>query len=91
MSQIPSLSNRERDILRAVVHHFVLTANPVGSRQLAKKYGIHLSPATVRNVTADLEEMGLLTHPHTSAGRVPSDLGYRIYVNDLMETCELSS
>jgi heat-inducible transcriptional repressor len=91
LNLIPSLNNRERDILRAVVHHFVLTANPVGSRQLAKKYGINLSPATVRNVMADLEDMGLLTHPHTSAGRVPSDLGYRIYVNDLMESCELST
>ncbi|MBU0692831.1 heat-inducible transcriptional repressor HrcA [bacterium] len=91
MNKIPSLSNRERDILRAVVHHFILTANPVGSRQLAKKYGINLSPATVRNVMADLEEMGLLSQPHTSAGRIPSDLGYRVYVNDLMETCELSS
>src|SRR3989339_1375845 len=91
MQRIPTLSNRERDILRAVVHHFVLTANPVGSRQLAKKYGIDLSPATIRNVMADLEEMGLLSHPHTSAGRIPSDLGYRIYVNDLMETCDLST
>ncbi len=91
MSSSPSLNNRERDILRAVVHHFILTANPVGSRQLAKKYGINLSPATVRNVMADLEEMGLLTHPHTAAGRVPADLGYRVYVNDLMESCELSS
>lgn len=91
MNQIPTLNSRERDILRAIVHHFILTANPVGSRQLARKYGIDLSPATIRNVMADLEEMGLLTHPHTSAGRMPSDLGYRIYVNDLMETCELSS
>jgi heat-inducible transcriptional repressor len=91
MNRIPSLSNRERDILRAVVHHFVLTANPVGSRQLAKKYGIDLSPATIRNVMADLEEMGLLSHPHTSAGRIPSDLGYRVYVNDLMETCDLTT
>lgn len=85
------LTERERAILRAVVHHFILTAAPVGSRQLAKKLGIELSPATIRNVMADLEEMGLLSHPHTSAGRMPSDLGYRLYVNDLMEQSQLSS
>jgi heat-inducible transcriptional repressor len=85
------LTEREREILRAVVQHFVLTANPVGSRQLARHHGLDLSPATIRNVMADLEEMGLLAHPHTSAGRVPSDLGYRMYVNDLMESRELTS
>ena len=90
MSRLPSLSSRERDILRAVVQHFVLTANPVGSRQLSRKQGVDLSPATIRNVMADLEEMGLLCHPHTSAGRVPSDLGYRLYVDDLMESRELT-
>ena len=87
----PDLSERERAILRAVVHHFILTAAPVGSRQLAKKLGIDLSPATIRNVMSDLEEMGLLSHPHTSAGRMPSDMGYRLYVNDLMEQSQLSS
>ncbi|MBI5059790.1 heat-inducible transcription repressor HrcA [candidate division KSB1 bacterium] len=86
-----SLTEREREILRAVVQHFVLTANPVGSRQLSRHHGLDLSPATIRNVMADLEEMGLLAHPHTSAGRVPSDLGYRLYVNDLMGAQELSS
>jgi heat-inducible transcriptional repressor len=91
VSRIPLLSDREREILSAVVQHFVLTATPVGSRQLARKSTLDLSPATIRNVMADLEEMGLLCHPHTSAGRVPSDLGYRIYVNDLMESRGLSS
>ena len=91
MNTVTSLSNREREILRAVVQHFVLTAAPVGSRQLSRKQGLDLSPATIRNVMADLEEMGLLCHPHTSAGRVPSDLGYRLYVDDLMESRQLSS
>ena len=70
---IPKLTERERLILRAVVQHFILTANPVGSRHVAKRFGMNLSPATIRNVMADLEEMGLLSHPHTSAGRMPSD------------------
>ncbi|HEY3294941.1 MAG TPA: heat-inducible transcriptional repressor HrcA [bacterium] len=90
-NKMPVLTTRERQILSAVVQHFILTAMPVGSRQLARKRNLDLSPATIRNVMADLEEMGLLVHPHTSAGRIPSDLGYRIYVNDLMDTRELSS
>lgn len=89
--RLPTLSNREKEILSAVVQNFILTAMPVGSRQLARKRSLDLSPATIRNVMADLEEMGLLCHPHTSAGRVPSDLGYRIYVNDLMESRGLTS
>lgn len=85
------LNDREREILRAVIQHFILTATPVGSRQLSRHVGLHLSPATIRNVMADLEEMGLLAHPHTSSGRVPSDLGYRLYVDDLMQAQDLSS
>ena len=85
------LTAREREILIAVVRQFILTATPVGSRQLARRQRVGLSPASVRNVMSDLEEMGLLSHPHTSAGRVPSDLGYRLYVNDLMESRGLSS
>lgn len=88
---IPKLTEREKLILRAVVQHFILTANPVGSRHIARKFGIDLSPATIRNVMSDLEEMGLLSHPHTSAGRMPSDLGYRFYVDDLMDLGELTS
>jgi len=91
LTKPPSLSERERQILSAIVRHFILTATPVGSRQLSRKERLNLSPATVRNVMADLEEMGLLCHPHTSAGRVPSDIGYRLYVNDLMDARELSS
>lgn len=84
------LSEREKSILRYVIHQFILTANPVGSRNLSKKYDVGYSPATVRNVMSDLEDSGFLGHPHTSAGRVPTDLGYRFYVNSLMETPQLS-
>ncbi len=87
--RLTDLTEREKEILRAVVQQFVLTANPVGSRQLSRKFGLDISPATIRNVMADLEEMGLLSHPHASAGRVPSDLGYRHYVNSLMESRDL--
>jgi len=84
------LSEREESILRYVIHQFILTANPVGSRNLSKKYDIGYSAATVRNIMSDLEESGFLGHPHTSAGRVPTDLGYRFYVNSLMETPQLT-
>jgi len=84
------LSERERLILRSIVHNYILSADPVGSRTLARRYNIGLSPATIRNTMADLEEMGLLTHPHTSAGRIPTDLGYRIYVDGLMQVEGLS-
>lgn len=84
------LTDREKSILRYVIHQFILTANPVGSRNLSKKYEVGFSPATVRNIMSDLEETGFLGHPHASAGRVPTDLGYRFYVNSLMETPQLS-
>ena len=83
------LSEREKSILRYVIHQFVLTASPVGSRNIFKKYNIGLSPASIRNIMADLEEFGFLNHPHTSAGRIPTDKGYRFYVDSLMETSEL--
>lgn len=79
------LTQREKQILKCIVQNFVLTANPVGSRVISKKYQLGLSPASIRNVMADLEERGLIYHPHTSAGRIPTDLGYRIYVDLLME------
>lgn len=85
------LNEREKNILKCVVQNFILTANPVGSRIISKKYDIKLSPATIRNVMADLEEMGLIFHPHTSAGRIPTDQGYRFYVDSLMEVSELTS
>ncbi|MEN8193874.1 MAG: heat-inducible transcriptional repressor HrcA [Bacteroidota bacterium] len=83
------LSEREKSILRYVIHQFILTANPVGSRNISKKYDLGLSPATIRNIMADLEDTGLLGHPHTSAGRVPTDNGYRFYVDSLMGTPKL--
>ena len=83
------LTDRQRSVLRAVVEDYVLTAVPVGSKALVTRYGLDVSPATVRNAMAELEALGLLTHPHTSAGRVPSDLGYRLYVESLMREAEL--
>lgn len=85
-----NLNEREKLILRCIVHNFILTVNPVGSRVLARRYALGLSPASVRNTMADLEEMGLLTHPHTSAGRIPTDFGYRIYVDYIMQAEELT-
>ena len=83
------LTDRQRTVLRAVVEDYVLTAVPVGSKALVSRYGLGVSPATVRSAMAELEALGLLTHPHTSAGRVPSDLGYRLYVEALMREAEL--
>ncbi len=83
------LTDRQRSVLRAVVEDYVLTAIPVGSKALVNRYGLGVSPATVRSAMAELESFGLLTHPHTSAGRVPSDLGYRLYVEALMREAEL--
>ena len=85
------LNERDKAILRYVIHQFILTANPVGSRNISKKYALGLSPDTIRNIMADLEEMGLLGHPHTSAGRVPTDKGYRFYVDSLMEPPRLDT
>ncbi|MEW6082573.1 MAG: heat-inducible transcriptional repressor HrcA [Bacillota bacterium] len=79
-----TLDERKRKVLQALVEDYVATAAPVGSRTLARKYGLGVSPATIRNEMADLEEMGYLEQPHTSAGRIPTDLGYRFYVDSLM-------
>ena len=84
-----TLTARQRQVLRAVVEDYLLTAVPVGSLSLVKRYRLGVSPATVRGEMADLESMGLLTHPHTSAGRIPSDLGYRVFVESLMREAEL--
>ncbi len=86
-----SLSDREREILRVVVQSFVQTAGPVGSRYLAKHFPLGLSAASIRNTMSDLEESGYLEHPYTSAGRIPTDLGYRTFVDELMDSKELSS
>jgi heat-inducible transcriptional repressor len=78
-----SLDDRKAQLLRAVVHDFIQQAKPVGSKTLADRYALGLSAATIRNELAVLEEQGYLSHPHTSAGRVPTDLGYRFYVDSL--------
>jgi heat-inducible transcriptional repressor len=83
---VGELDDRSRQVLQAVLFEYTVTAQPVGSRQVAKKYALGLSPATIRNAMADLEEMGYLTHPHTSAGRVPTDKAYRFYVDSLGST-----
>jgi heat-inducible transcriptional repressor len=91
MKMFQDLTDRESIVLQLVIHNYILSATPVGSRVLARRHAeIGLSPATISNTMADLEEKGLLTHPHTSAGRVPTDLGYRLYVDDLMEFKEIS-
>ncbi|MGI6558752.1 MAG: heat-inducible transcriptional repressor HrcA [Limnochordia bacterium] len=79
------MQERKRKILRAVTDDYIQTAEPVGSRTIARKYNLGVSPATIRNEMADLEEGGYLRQPHTSAGRIPSDKGYRYYVDSLMD------
>ena len=79
------LNSREKSILRYIIQQFILTASPVGSRNISRKYDIGISPATVRNIMSDLEESGYIDHPHTSAGRIPTDKGYRFYVDSLMD------
>ncbi|HIJ64517.1 MAG TPA: heat-inducible transcription repressor HrcA [Candidatus Hydrogenedentes bacterium] len=90
MNQDLELSERERLILRAVVHTYITTAEPVGSRSVVRRFGLDLSAATVRNVMYDLEEAGFLQQLHTSSGRVPTDRGYRYYVDYLMRAQELT-
>jgi heat-inducible transcriptional repressor len=84
------LDARKARVLRAVVEEHIDTGLPVGSRVIAKRYGLGVSPATIRNEMADLEETGYLDKPHASSGRVPSDQGYRLYVDELMPEYRLS-
>jgi len=84
------LSQRERRVLEAVVRIYVDTAEPAGSRTVVRRFDLGVSPATVRNTMSDLEEKGYLLHPHASAGRVPTDLAYRIFVNQLMRPSTLT-
>ncbi len=79
------LSDRQKLILRAIVNNYIQTAEPIGSRAISKSNDIGFSPATIRNEMADLEEMGFLEQPHTSSGRIPSNKGYRFYVDNLIE------
>ncbi|HVJ50178.1 heat-inducible transcriptional repressor HrcA [Desulfitobacterium sp.] len=85
------MDERKKKILRAIVQDYITTAEPVGSRTISKKFDLGISPATIRNEMADMEEMGLIEQPHTSAGRIPMDAGYRYYVDCLMDRPELNS
>ena len=85
------LDLRSQAILRAVIEEYVTSAQPVGSQALVERYGLGVSSATVRNILAELELAGLLTHPHTSAGRMPTDAGYRFYVETIVDAVPLSS
>lgn len=87
----PSLSERKQKILHAVVTDYIQTAEPVGSRAISRRHRMNLSAATIRNEMADLEEMGYLSQPHTSAGRIPSQRGYRFYVDYLMNISSLTN
>jgi heat-inducible transcriptional repressor len=87
---ISDLNERSREIFRIIVDAYVETGEPVGSRTLSRRAGLDLSPATIRNVMADLEEAGLLFAPHTSAGRLPTDAGLKLFVNGLLEIGNLS-
>ena len=82
--QLPQLGERQRDLLRAVIREYIASAQPVASAALVRQYRLDVSSATVRNELAALEDLGLLTHPHTSAGRIPTDLGYRYFIESLM-------
>ena len=83
------MEERNKQILTSVINEYVLTAEPVGSRKLAKKYNINLSSATIRNVMSDLEDLGLLHQPHTSAGRIPTEKALRFYVNSILKVKDL--
>ncbi|MEJ2546655.1 MAG: heat-inducible transcriptional repressor HrcA [Gemmatimonadota bacterium] len=83
-SEREALSEREKQVLQAVVDAYIDSAEPAGSRRIVRQFELGVSPATVRNTMADLESKGFLTHPHTSAGRMPTDLAYRYYVDELM-------
>ncbi|MEG3439029.1 heat-inducible transcriptional repressor HrcA [Pannus brasiliensis CCIBt3594] len=80
----PNLSDRYQNILRATIQHYIATAEPVGSKTLLEEYKFRISSATIRNALGKLEKEGLLYQPHTSSGRVPSDWGYRLYVDELL-------
>ncbi|MEO0970747.1 MAG: heat-inducible transcriptional repressor HrcA, partial [Cyanobacteria bacterium J06639_18] len=85
------LNDRQQHILWATIRHYIATAEPVGSKTLVEEFDLGVSSATIRNVMVVLEKSGLLYQPHTSAGRIPSDSGYRIYVDKLMTPSESSA
>ena len=82
------LDERKMKILQAIIRNYLETGEPVGSRTISKYTDLNLSSATIRNEMADLEEMGYILQPHTSAGRIPSDMGYRLYVDMMMKEKE---
>nr|WP_089219011.1 heat-inducible transcriptional repressor HrcA [Sphingomonas laterariae] len=88
---ISELSDRARDIFRVVVESYIGTGAPVGSRTISRLSGLNLSPASIRNVMQDLEELGLLAAPHTSAGRMPTEIGLRLFVDGMMQAAEPSA
>jgi heat-inducible transcriptional repressor len=88
---LAELTDRERMVLEAVIQTYVATAQPAGSRQLARRFNFGVSPATIRNTMSDLEEKGYLFHPHTSAGRVPTDVAYRVYVDSILPAHKFST
>src|SRR4051812_23764462 len=88
MQETVQLSERQQAVLRRVVEEFVGTGHPVGSKSVAERSDLHVSPSTVRAELAELENLGLLTHPHTSAGRVPTERGYRYYADELLGRLE---
>jgi heat-inducible transcriptional repressor len=90
MTEEKLLDERKKNILKAVIDDYIATAEPVGSKALVSKYHFNVSPATIRNEMAELETLGYLEQPHTSAGRVPSDKGYRAYVDNLIQVEELA-
>src|SRR5258708_35294380 len=87
---ISDLNARSPDIFRRIVEAYVETGEPIGSRSISRRLGMSLSPATIRNVMADLEEFGLLHAPHTSAGRLPTEAGLRLFVHGLLQVGHLS-
>lgn len=88
---ITDINERARDIFRQIVEAYLATGEPVGSRTLSRLPGMNLSPASIRNVMQDLEEIGLLSAPHTSAGRMPTELGLRLFVDGMMQVSEIST
>ena len=90
LSGFSELTNREQEVLSCIIQNFIVTASPVASKTLVERYRLNVSSATVRNAMNSLESKGLLDHPHTSSGRIPTEDGYRIYVNSLMQVSVLS-
>src|ERR671924_1436108 len=85
---VAELTHRQREILRHLIEEYIATGQPVGSKHLVERAGLSVSPSTVRGELSELERLGLLTHPHTSAGRMPTEAGYRLFVEGLLERLE---